>query len=495
MPNIGVAKAKKDRSRHPKLRRAGFILLALLILAVVGLSMIPDPDLELAREKALQGDQGAALPKSSDQAGSNELPALTIIHNQIDQSDALESYASSWAKAKGSQSQISVVSGGTDYSDELNRLKADDQVPDLIYFDSKADLLSWQDDLADLSQEAWVQDTSFAFKDEALHVIGFPVSIEGYGLIYNQDILLAAGIDPAQINNFPALQAAVTTLAKQRDKLGLQSIFAYSLADAQGMTWTNSVKLFNVYLSEGLSYDNRLMIDSYLAGSVAEDRLNQFAKLVELLVNQTNQDLLTTGSYTDQIDLFAQGKAAFLIESAQLEYALQQQNASFQMGFLPIPAFLPATPGVFAKAGGWFGINRNSPNQAQARQFLNDLHQTAEGNDYLINQAHVVPAFKTLIVKPQTPLAVSLWNWVATDEVYSIWQDELPSAWVSDVLMPAFMEFSQGQLNQSTFTNRLKIGIQALNPDAKPGSTGKTPEASEPVKESSTAETTAAAVA
>lgn len=467
MPNIGVAKAKKERSSHPKLQRAALVLVALILLIVVGLSLIPDPNLELNRLKAQQNQTEGTRSDFTDQSDKVQQGTLHIIHNQIDQSAAFETYVSAWASAHHLTAQISVVSGGADYSEELKKLRMKGEVPDLIYFDRSTDLASWQNDLADLSNEAWASDTRLAPKDNLNRVIGFPVSVEGYGLIYNQDILQKAGIDPAQLNNFAALQAAVGNLTKQKEKLGLESVFAYSLAPDQGMTWTNSVKLFNVYLSEGLSYNNRLMIDSFLKGSVSDDRLNQFTKFIELLIHQTDNDLLTKGSYADQIDWFAQGKAAFILESQQIEFTLLQQGASFSMGFLPIPSYLPITSGVFAKANGWYGIYQNSPNQKQARQFLSDLQSTQEGNAYLINPSKGVPAFKTLIVKPQTPLTLSLWNWVKADKIYSIWQDELPSDWINQYLTPSFVEYSQGLTSQQAFVNQLKQDIQSLNPDSQ----------------------------
>ena len=78
-----------------------------------------------------------------------------------------------------------------------------------------SDLDMWADFLTPLEGD-WVDQTEFEFK-QGDDVYGFPVSVEGYGLAYNADLLEEAGIDPATLDSFEALKAAMEDLENRKE--------------------------------------------------------------------------------------------------------------------------------------------------------------------------------------------------------------------------------------------------------------------------------------
>ncbi|MDD2533906.1 MAG: extracellular solute-binding protein [Eubacteriales bacterium] len=468
MPQIGVAKAKKNSAQNPKMRFALIIFGVLFIAILIGLSSMPNPDLILEQEKAQLAANGQTTnPAELAMVNQNDqIPplALTLIHNRLDTAEGLEAYTKDYSEQVGQPIQIMTISGNADYDQTLIQLDANGQLPDIFLLESPAQMRQWQNQALDLSSESWVQNTQYAYHDDLGRVIGFPTSIEGYGLIYNLDLLMKAGIDPAQLKHFLALQDACKSLNSQKADLGIDSVFAMSVSVENGMGWISSLANFNAYLSNGLQRDNNMVLDQVLRGEFEASRLSQYAQFVELIMANTESNLLQKGNYSDQLQAFAEGKAVFIQDSYRIDLTLESMGAQFDRGFAPLPAFLPETNGVFAQASGWYVVNRESPNQQQALDYLRAMAETVKGHAYLADPAVGVPAFNSLTIEPQNPLAKSLWLWSKSNKTYGIWTNSLPAEWVANQLSPAFEQLAAGTINAEGFTLLLSEAISTLNP-------------------------------
>lgn len=468
MPNIGVSKVRKDNRVKRLWQRIGLVVLLLTAAILFGLSRIPDPNLILEQEKAAL--KSTEIQSSADYPGEDAVKqqGLTIVHNRVDITQALEAYAQLYAEQTGLPVDVIEISGGSDYLLELEAMFAAGEMPSIFLLDDADSFSAWRSHLSDLSNEKWVHDTDLAYRDVSGQVLGFPLAAEGLGLVYNLDLLAQAGIDPAQLKNFTALQTACATLNKQKQKLGIDSVFALSVAHEQGMDWLTSSASFNTYLSGGLSYGNRIVLDEVLAGKSEPARLGQYARFVELMFKNSNPQLLTQGSYVDQVTAFADGRAVMTQDSQWLDAMLVAQGADFSRGFMPMPAYLPDTNGLFVDCKRWFVVTSDGPFESEARQFLNALVETPEGQAFLSGDGSQVPAFRTFPKSPNLPLAKSLWRFIEAGNIYSDWRDQLPDDLISSQLSPIFEKYARGELSTVQFTAALEAAIGNLNPDAPP---------------------------
>lgn len=62
-------------------------------------------------------------------------------------------------------------------------------------------------------------------------VLGMPVNLEGYGLIYNKKVFEEAGVDAAAIQTMADLRAAAEAIDSKKDDLGLDAVFALAAKD------------------------------------------------------------------------------------------------------------------------------------------------------------------------------------------------------------------------------------------------------------------------
>ena len=206
-------------------------------------------------------------------------------------------------------------------------------MPDIFAINGLEDYKSWSSLILDLSGEKWVKDTAVAFKADN-KVYGFPVAIEGWGLVYNADILAKAGIDPKTLDDYANYKAAFEKLDAQKAELGLKSVV--SMVAGLDMGWVTGDHDFNALLSNGLPYGDMSVTNDLLAGKVDTKRLSEYADWVELLFKFADKAVLTTGNYDAQVGAFATGKAAFLHQGNWVDPNMAQAKATFADGIRPL---------------------------------------------------------------------------------------------------------------------------------------------------------------
>ena len=231
-----------------------------------------------------------------------------------------------------------------------------------------------------------------------------------------------------------------------------------SMAAASGMTWVTGLHNFNGYLSAGLAYTDKTVINQVNAGTLDTARFGQYVDWVELLFEFSNPTVLTTGGYNEQVGLFAEGKAAFLHQGNWTDSSYT--DSDFDMGYLPHGVLATGNDSIFIGAPSYYVINKDSSSEAQtvAKMFLEDLAATPEGHDYMVNKANMVPAFNSVTLTPSTPLSAAVLAWNKAGKAYAWWQNDLPAGFGMDTLGPIFEQFA---VNVSS-TAQVKPGIDRV---------------------------------
>jgi raffinose/stachyose/melibiose transport system substrate-binding protein len=459
MPHLGVAKA----DFKPKMRRMLLLLavpiLFLLVILIIGLILTP-------RDMPSDGDVTARNADSTSQNLAGEpaqtVESITLANNRVEIDDALAAYAADYSQHAGLSVKVMTISGSADYNETLKvQLKAGN-FPDIFVIEGPSGYALWQERIADLSGETWVRDTTYCYYDQSGRAVGFPVAIEGYGLAYNQDLLSRAGIDPATLTNFAGTKTAFEKLDKIKKDLGIKAVVAMSISGKNGMSWVSSLANFNVYLSGGLSYGNTIALNEVLKGQIEANRLAQYAEYVNLLFKYADPQMLLNGSYDDQAQAFAAGQTVFIQDGNWLDPTLVNRGANFAMAYAPLGAYGPSTDGVFVAPTAWYCVDQQSAGSAEARKFLTAMATTDAGQRYMVETAGLIPAFKSVQLSPQLPLARSIKNWSDAGKVYSIMQDRLPAGFGIDALGPIYEQLAAGTINPVQFSAQLATAIQSL---------------------------------
>lgn len=384
-------------------------------------------------------------------SGSQEDSAsITLMQNKPEIDAMLQEYGAAWSDSTGIDITIKSVGGssGTSLGQQLRADYAAGEMPDIFVIAGIEDYREWESLILDLSDQDWVNDTSVAFTVDG-SVYGFPVAVEGWGMAYNAEILEAAGVDPTDLTNLDAYREAFATIDAQKDELGIDSVV--SMAASADMGWVTAHHNFNSLLSNGLPYGDMSVVNELKAGNVDQERLSQYADWVELLFEYADPAILTTGNYDAQVGAFATGQAAFLHQGNWVDPNMESANATFPMAFAPHGSLEEDTDGIFVSAPSFYVVNAESDNIDAALQFLSDMVYTEAGQNFMVNEAGMIPAYGNISMNPAGQLSRSVQEWAGDGNVYSWNQYQFSGEFRDQVLAPIYNRFATGQIDKAEF--------------------------------------------
>ncbi|ONI38264.1 hypothetical protein AN639_04485 [Candidatus Epulonipiscium fishelsonii] len=399
---------------------------------------------------ASAGNQGA-----SNSGGES----IRVFNQKIEIDAALKAYAELYTEKTGINVIIESMGGGADSIAVLKGYLAADNMPDIFTFEALG-YDTWKDNLADLAGEVWTEDTDVEFIAPDGRVLGFPYAIEGYGLAYNKDLLDKAGIDPLTLTSYSAYEKAFAKLDGMKEELGIDAVLSTAASVGGGMTWSTGQHSFGSYLATGLDPDDTSIIDGLHAGITPDRaRLDQYVKFVDMIFNYSDEYVLISGSYDDQLALWEDQKAVFIHQGNWIDPNLVADGITFNVGIAPYAFLEEETDGILADSPSWWGVYSESPNVQLAKDFLTSLATTPEGEKCLVSDAGMISPYKSATLEPTAPLAQNLKQWVNEGKTYPWHWANMPEGYGTNVLGPLYELLGNGTIDATTFADMIEATI------------------------------------
>ena len=398
----------------------------------------------------------AGESKADSKAGEG---ALRLVNGKIEIDSQLKKVAEKYKEKTGQEVVIESLGGGVDIQGQLKSYKAADNMPDIFVIGGDGDYANWTDSVADLSDSEFAKNTDFAYKDKASgKVVGFPYAVEGYGITYNADILEKAGIDPASLKNYDAFKAAFEKLDSMKSELGLQAVASVAAESGQ-MYWSTGNHLFGYYYTGGLDRGDNKYFDMAMKGEFDDQRLSEFADMTALLFKYADPQVLISGTYDDQLALWAQGKTAFITQGNWIDPSLPTYNVTFKAGLLPLAFTKADMTKILADCPSWWCVYKDGKNVDAAKKFLDYLATDPDAQEILVKEAGMISPYKTSTVEPETPLAVSLKKYVDAGNTSSWAWSNMPEGIAQNKLGLIFESFAKGDMTNDQFVTMMKTTI------------------------------------
>ena len=280
----------------------------------------------------------------------------------------------------------------------------------------------------DLSDEKWTQECVGQLTTVDGKIYSFPFCIEGRGLIYNKTAIedtLGTSFDPSTINSYDALKELLESLRSA----GMENPVVLSKED-----WSlGNHQLGFIYDTyDGTTSGSAELIDQLKSGELkVEDyeRFDQFIDTFDLLCeyNINGEDPL--GALYDQDPIFlADGDAAIWANGSWAWPNLAEAGADTgdEYGFLPFVLGNDtsdfANNGIEAAATKQLMIDAEQSTeeqQAAAKEFLNWLVYSDNGQRMLVEDAAVIPACSNNTYEALDPLSKDIQTKMGTGKTYS----------------------------------------------------------------------------
>ncbi|SHN65131.1 raffinose/stachyose/melibiose transport system substrate-binding protein [Butyrivibrio hungatei DSM 14810] len=384
---------------------------------------------------------------------------LTLLNTKSEVTSQINDLAAKYEQETGIKIEVLGVESGANAQATLKGYYLSDQMPDIIACEASS-FANWDGLLVDLSDQNWATRTDAAYKDATYGTLGFPYTTEAIGLAYNANILSACGVDPASITSPGAMRAAFEAIDAKKEELGLKAVIGYC-AEPENLGWSSGNHIFGAYIDSGLDRSDTTYIDLLNNGGQVDDtRFADYAEMISLFNQYSDPDLLTAGTYNDQVLGFASGKYAFVTQGSWIGATLVGDDASeyqaagsFPVGMVPY-AFQDGMETILTSAPSWWAIPKEGQVDA-AKAFLQWCSEDS-AQKILVEEAGFISPFKDCKYVASDPFAKVISDYISAGKTSSWHWMDMPEGLGQKGLAFAFHKFAAGEVDTAGFVLEIK---------------------------------------
>lgn len=403
--------------------------------------------------------------------------------------EVYEEIARVYEKETGIPVRVVTAASGT-YEQTLKSEIAKKDAPAIFQINGPVGYAAWKDYCLDLSESELYKhltDKTLAITD-GKGVYGIPYVVEGYGIIYNEEIMdkyfalsgratTYASMD--EVRSFAALKAVVEDMTARKSEIGIDGVFA-STSLKSGEDWRFQTHLANLpiyyeFLDNGVD-----LKDPKSYATVEFSYSDGYKQLFDLYLNNsvTDKKLLGSKQVSDSMAEFALGKCA-MVQNGNWAYGQIKSVAgntvkADKVHFLPlyIGSAEESSQGLCTGTENYFAVNKNlSPDmQKKAIDFLTWLFTSETGKAFVTEELDFIAPFDTFDEgdKPKDPLSREVSEWLEKEEVYNVpWAFTVfPGQNFKTDFGAALLQYAQGSMTweevKNTFVRRWKEEAQAV---------------------------------
>ena len=424
---------------------------ALAAAMAVGLMACGGSSSASSSDAPAQGE-AAETTEATDGAAAASGEGIRLLNGKPEFHDQLTEMAAKYKEETGKVVNIETIGGDTNASDELKKMYQADNMPDIFVIEANQ-AANWDGLLADLTGEAWTNDTDYELVDSKMGTIGFPYTVEATALAYNAEILEKAGVDPATLTSPAAWTAAVEKIDGMKDELGITAVFGWC-AEPANLGWSSGTHVFAQYLDAGLAQDDTTYIDLLNdGGKIDEARMNNFAAFIGMMNKYSDPALLVDGTYDNQVAGFAAGKYAFVTQGNWINGAVigSADYTGWKMGFAPY-AFEDGIDTIIAGPPSFWTVYSEG-NVDEAKAFLQWVSDDS-AQDILVNKANLISPFNDCKYTAADPFAESIMSYMSAGKT-SGWHTMLKKDGLQNKTCQVFAEYAKGTMDQATFVSTM----------------------------------------
>ena len=321
----------------------------------------------------------------------------------------------------GIEVRILTAASGS-YEQTLKSEIAKQGAPTLFQINGPVDYQKWKNycrDLSDTRLYSWLLEPDMAVKDGE-GVYGIPYVVEGYGIIYNENIVKKYFSLPSrktefgsmdEVNNFSRLEALVEDMSEHLGELGIEGVFA-STSFSEGEDWRWHTHLPNLPVYYEFS-EKGIADEEQLDFSYREN----FKNIFDLYIDNscTAREDLASKTVDDSMEEFARGKVAMVQNGnwawGQISQIDDNQVKEEDVKFLPIYTGVDGeeNQGLCIGTESYICVNSiaSEADQQASIDFLEWLYGSEEGKKYVTDSLGFISPFNTFSYEesPNDPLA------------------------------------------------------------------------------------------
>lgn len=403
---------------------------------------------------------------SGESAKKDDEPSVYYLNFKPEVAEVWETLAEKYTEETGVKVKVKTAASGQ-YEQTLKSEIAKTDAPTLFQINGPTGYNAWKDycmDLKDTELYGMLLDDNLAIKDGD-GVYGVPYLEEGYGIIYNEEIMDkyfatsgAKATSMEEINNFDKLKEVAEDMTAKKDELGIEGVFA-STSFAPGEDWRWQTHLMNLPIH--YEYQDAGVTDE---AEISFAYNENFKNIFDLYINNSCVEPAMVGSKSvdDSMAEFALGKAAMVQNGnwawgqiSQVEGNVVKED---KIKFLPIYTGVDGEEkqGICIGTENYFCVNSQASeaDQQASLDFVKWVFGSDEGKKMVTNDLGFITPFNTFSDDevPSDPLAKEVIRYMADENLETVSWDFLtfPSQTFKDNLGASLLEYATGNQDWDT---------------------------------------------
>lgn len=345
--------------------------------------------------------------------------------------------------------------------DRIASRKNNNNTPTIMIVDS-LHIQDLKDEFVNLENEPWMEELGVEMGKTARNsqgeLIAFPFAVEGMGLIYNKKVMEECGIDVSAIHTRDALEEAFKKVESSGRKGAIITNDDWSLANHFFTT------AYSVRSSD--SEEKVAFIEDLKAGKVdliQDKTINGLLDTFDVMKNYNlYKDAPLTNSNERSAEALGRGEVGFwYMGNWALQDILRKDSEKGEYGFIPVPISNNAQDygnNEITAAIKYLVIDQTFASEEQqtaAKKFIEWLVYDEAGNNFMINEAELIPGAIGNEVEYDNCLSNSIQDYQENGQVIEQMMAYLPQETVGEVgnLLRAYLD---NQIDRVTFLNELK---------------------------------------
>lgn len=434
------------------------------------------------------GSSNSTNGEANSDSTSKSTQEIYFLNFKPEIAEVYKKIAKDYEAETGVKVKVETAASGT-YEQTLKSEIAKKDAPTIFQINGPVGYQSWKDyclDLKDTELYNHLLDKSLAVTSGE-GVYGIPYAVEGYGIIYNDEIMQKyfalsnkkTDVNSAdEINNFEKLKAVVEDMEANKDALGIQGVFA-STSMASGNAWRWETHLANLPLYYEFKDDageNGDIIQTGIDAKEIDFKYNEnYKNIYDLYTDNSvsEKGILGNKSVDDSMAEFALGDCA-MVQNGNWAWSqindingntVKAENIKFMSIYTGIKG--EENQGICIGTENYLAINSQVSEEKQQASidFINWLFTSDTGKAYVSGDLGFIAPFDTFNddEKPEDPLSKEVINWMSKDNINTVpWVFQaFPSQNFKDTFASALLEYVQGTQDWNYVVNTVKDSWKA----------------------------------
>lgn len=408
--------------------------------------------------------------------GRKESDTLVYFLNfKPESASVYEELAKKYEEETGVKVKVVTAAANT-YEQTLKSEIAKSNPPTIFQVNGPIGYDAWEDYCLNIKNSKlyeYLSDKSLAIHDDG-GVYAIPYVVEGYGIIYNDAIMKRYFAlpnkktdfkDTSEIKSFDDLKKVVEDMTANKQKLGIEGVFASTSLSA-GEDWRWQTHLLNIPLYYEAIEKNKEKdptISLLEADEISLKYSENYKKVFDLYVNNsiTQKKLLGSKSVADSMAEFALGKVAMVQNGnwgwSQIAGVKGNTVTAENIKMLPIYLGIDGEEkqGICIGTENYLAINKKATEEQQKASlaFLEWLFGSKTGKKYVTEKLGFITPFNTFTDKesPTDPLAREIIRYMQDENLKTVpWVfNAFPGETFKKAVGDALLEYVQGRKDWS----------------------------------------------